>query len=57
MKQKEKPVKIGDLVQLRGRIPYGILLEITSEFWCKVNWLSEIPGQKYVHLKELMKKE
>lgn len=44
---------IGETVRLRGRAPWGTLVQIgVGTRWCVVKW-AETPGPKIVHLDEL----
>lgn len=51
-KHAEKLV-VGEVVRLRGRAPWGTLVQIGVDTrWCVVKW-AETPGPKIVHLDEV----
>jgi hypothetical protein len=55
MRAKKEPLKVGDWVKLRGRLPIGTITEIDKRKWTRVDWdPTKAPaGPRLVHLDEL----
>lgn len=53
MTNRAEALAVGETVRLRGRAPWGTLVQIgVGTRWCVVKW-AETPGPKIVHLDEL----